>query len=158
MKRRAFVALLAIVSVVAVAFAFSMKSKQSNASTNISTVNWVLDNQMTPFATAEIWQPATGIPPTTAQNAVNQSLGLVGGADNVQSTIRVRYVLVSYPWDNSLKNSPMWVVEIDKFPSRSPITGRTYNAKTEILIDANTGKYWGRYEAEIRSNKSTPAP
>lgn len=158
MKRKVLMTILAIVSVTAVAFAVVVRSQQSNASTQASTVNWVIDNQMTTMNVGnEVWTPATDTPPTTAQNAVDQSLGLVGGADKVQSTIRVRYVLVSQTWASGLKMHPMWVVEIDKLPWLYSDTFKTSDSRTEILIDANTGKYWGQYVESISSNDPTPA-
>lgn len=162
MKRKVLLISVAISCIAVVAIAFFVKSKSYNARASTSTVTWTIDNQMKPMDTPqnETWTPATDTPPTTPQNAIDVAAQSVGGPEHIHSPLRVRYVLVSQPWENGLKNHPMWVVQIDKISWTFVDTGnpKTADSRAEILIDANTGKELGGGIAQIPSKDPTPAP
>ncbi len=155
MKRRLVPGLLGLGCLLAAAaIGLSLHSSPSRADTGTAPPTWAVDDQMQPFHPTEVWRAPSGSAPTSAQHAVDVATDLVG-RDNIQGTVRVRYVLVSTPWDHSawtMKDRPMWAVEFDKLRWHTHADrGDTslYDSKSEVLVDANTGRYVGQFVFEI---------
>ncbi len=109
------------------------------------------DENLDPLDPSEAFKPTSGAPKVAAEQAVEVAARREG-AQNLLSDARVRYALISTPYNTSasaMHDRPVWVVRFDKVVSAANYPGGDGDwplGRAEFIVDANTGQYISEYE------------